>query len=130
VVSYPSDVRYTNEHEWARLEHGVVTVGITSYATEQLGDVVFVELPNVGKKVEASKPFGVVEAVKTVSDLFAPVSGEVVEINASLTDNPALVNQSSYGEGWMLKLRPSNPDEVKGLMSSDDYARFLEEHHS
>ena len=129
-MSYPSDVRYTNEHEWARLEHGVVTVGITSYATEQLGDVVFVELPNVGKKVEASKPFGVVEAVKTVSDLFAPVSGEVVEINASLTDNPALVNQSPYGEGWMLKLRPSNPDEVKGLMSSDDYARFLEEHHS
>ena len=129
-MSYPNDVRYTNEHEWARLEHGVVTVGITSYATEQLGDVVFVELPNVGQALEASKPFGVVEAVKTVSDLFAPISGEVVEINASLTDNPALVNQSPYGEGWMLKLKPANPDEVKALMSSDDYQRYLEEHHA
>jgi glycine cleavage system H protein len=129
-VSYPSDVRYTSEHEWARLEDGVVTVGITSYATEQLGDVVFVELPAVGKALEASKPFGVVEAVKTVSDLFAPVSGEVVEINASLTDNPALVNQSPFGEGWMLKLKPSSPDEIKRLMSSDDYERFLQEHHA
>jgi glycine cleavage system H protein len=129
-VSYPSDVRYTNEHEWARLEDGVVTVGITSYATEQLGDVVFVERPAVGKALEASKPFGVVEAVKTVSDLFAPVSGEVVEINASLTDNPALVNQSPFGEGWMLKLKPSSPDEIKRLMSSDDYERFLQEHHA
>ena len=129
-MSYPNDVRYTNEHEWARLEHGVVTVGITSYATEQLGDVVFVELPNVGQALEASKPFGVVEAVKTVSDLFAPISGEVVEINVSLTDNPALVNQSPYGEGWMLKLKPANPDEVKALMSSDDYQRYLEEHHA
>ena len=129
-MSYPNDVRYTNEHEWARLEQGVVTVGITSYATDQLGDVVFVELPPVGKKLEASKPFGVVEAVKTVSDLFAPISGEVVEINTSLTDNPALVNQAPYGEGWMLKLKPANPDEVTGLMSSDDYERFLEEHHS
>jgi glycine cleavage system H protein len=108
----------------------VVTVGITSYATEQLGDVVFVELPNIGQTLQASKPFGVVEAVKTVSDLFAPISGEVVEVNASLTDNPALVNQSPFGEGWMLKLKPSNPDEVKALMSSDDYQRYLEEHHA
>lgn len=130
MSTYPNDVRYTNEHEWARLEDGVVTVGITSYATEQLGDVVFVELPSIGQALEASKPFGVVEAVKTVSDLFAPISGEVVEINASLTDNPALVNQSPYGEGWMLRLKPSNPDEVKRLMSSDDYQRFLEEHHA
>ena len=129
-MAYPSDVRYTNEHEWARLENGVVTVGITSYATEQLGDVVFVELPAVGRKLEAAKPFGVVEAVKTVSDLFSPVSGEVVEVNATLTDNPALVNQSPFGEGWMMKVRVSDPDEVQRLMSSDDYERFLEEHHS
>ncbi|TMQ70180.1 MAG: glycine cleavage system protein GcvH [Candidatus Eisenbacteria bacterium] len=129
-MSYPNDVRYTNEHEWARLEQGLVTVGITSYASEQLGDVVFVELPTPGKKLEAAKPFGVVEAVKTVSDLFAPVSGEVVEINESLTDNPALVNQSPFGEGWMLKVRPANPDEMKSLMSSDDYERYLEEHHA
>jgi len=129
-VGYPSDVRYTQEHEWARVEDGLITVGITNYATDQLGDVVFVELPAVGKKLEASKPFGVVEAVKTVSDLFAPVSGEVVEVNTSLTDNPALVNQSPYGDGWMMKVRPANPEEVKSLMSSDDYERFLEEHHS
>jgi glycine cleavage system H protein len=129
-LSHPSDVRYTQEHEWARLDQGLVTIGITSYATEQLGDVVFVELPAVGKALEAAKPFGVVEAVKTVSDLFAPVSGEVVEVNASLTDNPALVNQAPYGEGWMVKLRPQNPDELKKLMSSEDYEKFLEEHHA
>jgi glycine cleavage system H protein len=129
-LGFPEDVRYTSEHEWARLTGGIVTVGITSYATEQLGDIVYLELPEVGRKLETSKPFGVVEAVKTVSDLFAPISGEVVEVNASLTDNPALVNQSPFGEGWMLKLKPSNPDEVKALMSSDDYQRYLEEHHA
>ena len=128
-MAYPNDVRYTNEHEWARLEGGVVTVGITSYATEQLGDVVFVELPDVGKKLEATKPFGVVEAVKTVSDLFAPVAGEVVEVNLALADNPALVNQAPYGEGWMIKVRPASPDAVKALMSSEDYERFIEEEH-
>jgi glycine cleavage system H protein len=129
-LSYPDDVRYTNEHEWARLEGGTVTVGITSYATDQLGDVVFVELPEVGRTIEAAKPFGVVEAVKTVSDLFAPVAGEVVEVNLALTDNPALVNQSPYGEGWMIRVRPSNPDDLKRLMNSDDYQRYLEEQHA
>jgi glycine cleavage system H protein len=127
-VAYPNDLRYTNEHEWVRLEGNLVTVGITGYATEQLGDVVFVELPEVGKKLEALKPFGVVEAVKTVSDLFAPVGGEVVEVNISLGDNPALVNQAPYGEGWMIRLKPSNPEDMKALMSSEDYERFLEEH--
>lgn len=129
-MAYPSDVRYTQEHEWARLEGGLVTIGITSYATEQLGDVVFVELPGVGKRLEALKPFGVVEAVKTVSDLFAPVAGEVAEVNGALTDNPALVNQSPYEEGWMIKIKPADPDAVKGLMSSEDYQNFLEEQHS
>lgn len=129
-MGYPSDVRYTNEHEWARLDGGLVTVGITSYATEQLGDVVFVELPEVGKKLDASKAFGVVEAVKTVSDLFAPVAGEVVAVNQSLGDNPGLVNQEPYGEGWMIRIKPSNPDDLKALMSSDDYASYLEEQHS
>jgi len=129
-VAYPSDVRYTSEHEWARIEGGVVTVGITSYATEQLGDVVFVELPTAGAKLVATKPFGVVEAVKTVSDLFAPVSGEVVEANLSLGDNPALVNQSPYGDGWMVKIRPSNPEDLKALMNNEEYEQFIEEHHS
>jgi len=126
-LGYPKDVRYTAEHEWARLENGVVTVGITSYATEQLGDVVFVELPEVGRRLEAMKPFGVVEAVKTVSDLYAPVAGEVVEVNRTLTDNPALVNQEPFGSGWMIRLKPSRPQDVQGLMSSDDYEKLTQE---
>lgn len=129
-MGYPEDVRYTREHEWARAENGVVTVGITSYATDQLGDVVFVELPKVGQKLEAAKPFGVVEAVKTVSDLYAPISGEVVEVNASLGDNPALVNQEPYGEGWMIRIRATHADDVKQLLSAQDYARLIEEQHA
>jgi len=127
-VAYPNDLRYTSEHEWVRQEGGLLTVGITGYATEQLGDVVFVELPEIGRTIEAMKPFGVVEAVKTVSDLFAPVGGEVVEVNISLGDNPGLVNQAPYGDGWMIRLKPTNPEEMKALMSSDDYERYLEEH--
>jgi glycine cleavage system H protein len=129
-VSHPEDLRYTKDHEWARLESGVVTVGITSYATEQLGDVVFVELPEVGKKLEKTKSFGVVEAVKTVSDLFAPVSGEVVEVNGALADNPALVNQEPYGDGWMIRVKVVGPDPLKDLLNSGDYERLLEEQHA
>jgi len=129
-VGYPSDVRYTREHEWARLGDGLVTVGITNYATEQLGDVVFVELPAVGKEVETGKPFGVVEAVKTVSDLYAPVSGQVVEVNGALVANPALVNQQPYGEGWMIRLRPRDPAELGRLLSNADYEKMVEEQHA
>jgi len=127
-MGFPDDVRYTPEHEWARLDRGVVTVGITSYATDQLGDVVFVELPEVGRKLEAMSAFGVVEAVKTVSDLFAPIAGEVVEINQALADNPALVNQEPFGDGWMIRLKPTQPDDFKTLMSSADYELLVEEH--
>jgi len=109
---------------------GVVTVGITSYATEQLGDVVFVELPAIGKKFDASKPFGVVEAVKTVSDLYSPISGEVVEVNGELAANPALVNQAPYGEGWMIKLKPRDAGEYGKLLSNQDYEKLLEEQHA
>ena len=129
-MGYPDDVRYTREHEWARSEGGLVTVGITSYATDQLGDVVFVELPEVGKKLETGKPFGVVEAVKTVSDLYAPIAGEVAEVNGSLTDNPAVVNAEPFGEGWMIRIRPSDPAEVKKLLSADDYEKLIEEQHA
>jgi glycine cleavage system H protein len=129
-LSYPDDVRYTAEHEWARLERGLVTIGVTSYATEQLGDVVFVELPEVGRTLESMKPFGVVEAVKTVSDLFAPIAGEVVEVNTALADNPALVNQAPFGDGWMIRIKPADPGAVQRLMSSDDYARMIEEQHA
>ncbi|HEY2955198.1 MAG TPA: glycine cleavage system protein GcvH [Candidatus Eisenbacteria bacterium] len=129
-MGYPADVRYTREHEWARLGGGQVTVGITSYATEQLGDVVFVELPAVGKEVEAGKPFGVVEAVKTVSDLYAPVSGRVVEVNVALAANPALVNQQPFGDGWMIRIAPRDAAQMSTLLSNDEYGKMVEEQHA
>ena len=128
-MAYPDDVRYTAEHEWARMENGLITVGITSYATDQLGDVVFVELPEVGRRLESMKPFGLVEAVKTVSDLYAPLAGVVAEVNAALGDNPALVNQAPFGEGWMVRIRPDRADDLQGLMSSAEYARHVEGQH-
>jgi len=129
-VEFPDNLRYTAEHEWVRVEKGIATVGITSYATEQLGDVVFVELPDVGRKVEAMKTFGVVEAVKTVSDLYAPVGGEVVEVNGVLIDNPAMVNQEPFGDGWMIRIKPSRPEELQKLMSNVDYEKMIEEQHA
>ncbi|HYM81146.1 MAG TPA: glycine cleavage system protein GcvH [Candidatus Limnocylindria bacterium] len=129
-MGFPDDVRYTAEHEWARLDRGMVTVGITSYATDQLGDVVFVELPEVGQRVEATKPFGVVEAVKTVSDLYAPVGGQVAEVNGTLSDNPALVNQAPFGDGWMIRIKPDNPADLQALMNADDYEKLIEEQHA
>ena len=129
-MGYPDNVRYTREHEWARLENGLVTVGITSYAAEQLGDIVFVELPDVGRKLDAMKPFGVVEAVKTVSDLYAPIAGEVVEVNALVRDRPALVNQEPFGDGWMIRIKPSRPEELQKLLSRVDYEKLVEEQHA
>ena len=129
-MSYPEDLRYTAEHEWARREGDVVTVGVTSYATDQLGDVVFVELPEVGRKLEALKPFGVVEAVKTVSDLYAPIAGEVVEVNGALGDDPAVVNREPYGSGWMVRIKPSDPGGLAKLLSSADYAKHVEGAHA
>jgi glycine cleavage system H protein len=129
-VEFPGDVRYTAEHEWARLEDGVVTVGITGYATDQLGDVVFVELPQVGKRIDAHGTFGVVEAVKTVSDLYSPLAGEVVAVNAALADNPALVNQSPYGEGWMIRIKPDDAGQLSALMDQKAYSKHVEEQHA
>ncbi len=129
-MAFPAELRYTDQHEWARLEGERVTIGITSYATDQLGDVVFVELPAVGRRIEAMKPFGVVEAVKTVSDLYAPVAGEVVEVNAALADNPALVNQEPFGGGWMIRIRPDRAADVEKLLSAADYAKVVETAHA
>lgn len=129
-VGYPDDVRYTKEHEWAREEGGTVTIGITSYATDQLGDVVFVELPEPGRVLEAGVAFGVVEAVKTVSDLYAPLAGEVVEVNTALGDNPAAVNQAPYGDGWMIRVRPADPKAFAQLLSHVDYEKLVEEQHA
>ena len=118
----PGDRKYTREHEWARLdEDGTITVGVTSYAQEQLGDVVYVELPEEGREVSIDEPFGVVESVKTVSDLFAPVSGEVVAVNDELEDGPEIINNEPYEAGWLVVIRPTSPGEFEGLLSAREY---------
>lgn len=126
-LHYPAELRYTREHEWIRVEGDTGTVGITAFAQDQLGDVVFVELPAVGAEVAQGKQFGTVESVKTVSDLFSPVSGTVVEVNPALADHPELVNQDPYGQGWMIKVRLADPAELDGLLDSKAYEAFLKE---
>ena len=124
----PDSLYYTDEHEYLRETEtdGEYYVGITDYAQGELGDVVFVELPGVGDTFSKMDVFGTIEAVKAVSDLFAPVSGEVVEVNAALEDDPALVNGDPYGEGWMIRIRLADPSELDGLMSSTDYLAHIE----
>jgi len=124
MANVPADLKYTREHEWAKVDGDRARIGITAFAQEQLGDVVFVELPKVGAKVTAMKTFGVVESVKAVSDLFAPVSGEVVETNEALPKSPELVNTDPYGKGWMLVIRMSNPKDIDALMSAADYQKL------
>ena len=121
----PNDVRYTKEHEWARKEGDLVRVGVTAFAVDQLGDVTLVDLPAVGSKVEAGKRFGDIESVKTVSELFSPISGEVVEINTAIEPAPEKVNETPYGAGWLVVIRPSNPSEVDSLLDAAGYASFL-----
>jgi glycine cleavage system H protein len=125
MANVPKDLKYTREHEWAKQDGDRVRVGITAYAQEQLGDVVFVELPKVGAKVAASKNFGVVESVKAVSDLFAPVSGEVVEVNGELAQKPEIVNQDPYGKGWMLVVKPSSKGEWDQLLTAQQYEELI-----
>ena len=125
MANVPKDLKYTREHEWAKPEGDRVRVGITAYAQEQLGDVVFVELPKVGAKVTASKNFGVVESVKAVSDLFAPISGEVVEVNGELAQKPEIVNQDPYGKGWMLVVKPSSKGEWDQLLTAAQYEELI-----
>lgn len=126
MSNVPADLRYTKEHEWAKREGDRVRVGITHFAQEQLGDVVFVELPKVGAKVTSQKTFGVVESVKAVSDLYAPISGEVVETNAALTKNPELVNREPYGQGWMLVVKSSaGGGDWDQLLTAQQYEQFL-----
>lgn len=127
MANIPKDLKYTRDHEWAKSEGGRVRVGITAYAQEQLGDVVFVELPKVGAKVTKRTSFGVVESVKAVSDLFAPVSGEVVAVNTDLPNAPELVNQDPYGKGWMILLAPSDAGEGNELLDAAQYEAFLTE---
>jgi glycine cleavage system H protein len=125
MSNVPGDLRYTREHEWAKQEGGNIRVGITAFAQEQLGDVVFVELPKVGAKLTAHQAFGVVESVKAVSDLFAPVSGEVAEANAELAQKPETVNQDPYGKGWMLVVKPADAKQWNELLTAAQYEEFL-----
>jgi glycine cleavage system H protein len=120
-VSVPTDLRYTKDHEWVRVDGDEATVGITDYAADQLGDIVFVELPQAGRSFNQFAAFGVVESVKAVSDLFAPVGGEVIEANGALTATPELVNTSPFEDGWMIRLRISEPGQLDGLLDPDAY---------
>jgi glycine cleavage system H protein len=124
-MSYPSDLKYSKEHEWVLVEGNEATVGITEYAQAQLGDVVYVELPDPGSQVEFMESFGVVESVKTASDLFAPVPGTVVRANERLEDEPELVNQAPHGDGWMIVVEMTDPDKLEQLMDASAYEAFL-----
>jgi glycine cleavage system H protein len=126
-MEFPPHLKYTKEHEWARIEGNRVVVGITDFAQEELGDVVFVELPEVGTSVEVAGTFGVVESVKAVSDLYAPVSGTIVEVNLVLEDRPELVNQSPYGEGWMIVIEMSNTETIQQLLSAEEYQTYIDQ---
>lgn len=124
-MNIPSELKYTKDHEWVRLEGDVATVGITDFAQSELGDIVYVEVETVDESLEADEIFGTVEAVKTVSDLFLPVSGEITEFNESLEDEPEKVNSDPYGDGWMIKVKCSDVSQVDGLMSSDEYKELI-----
>ncbi len=122
---YPSDLKYDKEHEWVRLEGDVVTIGITHFAQDQLGEVVYVDLPSEGDDATAGETFGEIESVKSVSELYSPVTGEIVAVNSGLEDAPEAVNEDPYGEGWMIKVKLSDPTEVDVLLSSEDYEAFV-----
>jgi glycine cleavage system H protein len=128
-MEFPEELKYTAEHEWVLVEGDLAVIGITDFAQDSLGDVVFVELPEVGTQVTTGKAFGVVESVKAVSDVYAPVSGTVEEINEELPDAPEIMNTSPYGDGWMIKIRMSNPDELDELMDAAAYQAHIAEEH-
>ncbi|MGP1436063.1 MAG: glycine cleavage system protein GcvH [Phocaeicola sp.] len=126
-MNFPNNVRYTSEHEWIRVEGDIAYVGITDYAQDQLGDIVFVDIPTVGEKIGKGETFGTIEVVKTVSDLFLPVAGEVLEENENLADEPELVNKDPYGEGWLIKIKPDNAAEINELLDAEAYKALVSE---
>jgi len=126
-MEFPEDLKYSKQHEWVLVESGVATVGITDYAQDQLGDIVFVELPAVGDKVSKEDAFGVVESVKAVSDIYAPVSGKVLEVNDDLPENPEMLNEDSYGDGWIIKIEMNDLDELQDLMTAAEYEEYVAE---
>jgi glycine cleavage system H protein len=126
-MDIPEDLWYTKEHEWVKLDGGVVTCGITDYAQDSLGDIVFVELPEVDAKIEKGKQAGVVESVKSVSDIFAPVSGRIVEVNNAVEDSPEKVNKSPYGDGWLFKMKVEDESDVEELLNAKEYLELVGE---
>ncbi len=126
-MSEPADLKYTEDHEWARLEGGEATVGIADYAQDQLGDIVYVDLPEPGSVVNRGEVFGAVESVKAVADLFSPLSGEILAVNEALADAPEKVNEDPYGAGWMVKLKLAEPGELEGLMDAPAYESYVEQ---
>ena len=124
-MEYPDDLKYTKEHEWARMSDGRITVGITDYAQDALGEVVFLELPEVDTDVSKEDTFGVIESVKAANDLFAPVSGRVAEVNSTVVDSPEMVNTDPYGEGWLIVVEPSDLAELDELMTAKEYAEYV-----
>jgi glycine cleavage system H protein len=129
-ADYPDDLKYTKEHEWARVDGNVATIGITKFASEQLGDITQVDLPKEGETVRKNDVFGSVESVKAVSDIYAPVSGKIIKVNTPLGDSPEYLSDDPYDEGWMVQIELSNPSELSELMGSADYEQFLEEQDS
>jgi len=124
-MNTPNDIKYTKEHEWVSLDGETATIGITDYAQSQLGDIVFVEFPDINSEINQNETFGVIEAVKTVADLFAPVSGEIIEVNSSLEDSPNFINSDPYGSGWIIKVKINDSNEYDGLMSYDNYKEHI-----
>lgn len=120
-MNFPSELKYTKDHEWVKVDGDIAIVGITDFAQGELGDIVFVDINSVGNTLSQEEVFGTVEAVKTVSDLFMPVSGEILEVNPELDSNPEYINEDAYGKGWMVKIKLSNPSEVNDLMDADSY---------
>jgi glycine cleavage system H protein len=126
-MEYPDGLKYSKEHEWVLVEDKIAIIGITEFAQHELGDIVYVELPEVGEKVVKDDPFGAVESVKAVSDVFAPVGGAVVEVNDTLPESPETINEDPYGDGWMIKVEMTDPDDLKDLMTAEEYAEYLEQ---
>lgn len=126
-MEFPKDLKYTKEHEWVKVDGNIATVGITDYAQDSLGDVVYVELPQEGGSITKNEPFGVVESVKAVSDLYSPVSGNVTEVNDAIIDSPEAINEDPYGDAWMIKVELASADDLEDLLSSEEYQGFIEE---
>ena len=124
---YPEDYLYSKDHEWISVQDSEGTIGITDYAQHELGDVVYVDLPEVGDSLEVNEPFGSVESVKAVSEIFAPITGEIIEVNSKLLDSPEMLNESPHEQAWMVKIRLANPEELRGLLSPEEYEEYLEE---